>query len=209
MGDPSKIHKNRRRTPVFLHRRLYLDAMKIRREKGWDHKRIVNELERLHSVVVPMSTVYFWISGRSNPLGRWNVFELTPSRELAYVIGVKMGDGFRTTYKPQYKEEVRLRVRDQDFAEQFNQSLAKLLVKERPNKIGVERPKDKGGVVFFHVRYASAQLGQVLDSGLDDLRQFIEAYPACFLRGFFDSEGSAYPNFIDERLQICVVASNR
>lgn len=182
--------------------------MEIRRDKGWGYKKIAKELQRRYAVLVPKSTVYFWISRRSNPIGHWNVFDLVASKELAYVIGVKMGDGFRTTYKPQYQEDIRLMVRDKDFAEHFNLTVAKVLGKERPNKIRVVRRKDKDGAVYFHARYGSIQLGQILDRDLRGLRQFIEAHPAHFLRGFFDSEGSASANLANERLQIRVFASN-
>jgi hypothetical protein len=71
--------------------------MELGRSTGWDHRQIASELHQRYGARVPDMTVYFWITGRSNPIGRWNVFELKPCRELAYVLGVMKGDGFRTT----------------------------------------------------------------------------------------------------------------
>src|SRR5574340_451651 len=83
----------RRVIPPSQHKRLFLDAMGLKNTTDWNHEKIAAELERRHGVRVPSMTVYFWITGRSSPLGHWNVFELKPSRELAYVLGVMKGDG--------------------------------------------------------------------------------------------------------------------
>jgi hypothetical protein len=48
-------------------------------------------------------------------------------------------------------------------------------------KLGWRDPRiRKGRAIYYHVRYSSMQVGQILDSGLDSLRQFIEAYPGIF-----------------------------
>jgi intein-encoded DNA endonuclease-like protein len=123
--------------------------MELKNSTDWNHTEIAAELERRHGVRVPGITVYFWVTGRSNPLGHWNVFELKPSRELAYVLGVMKGDGIRTSYEPQGKEEIRLSVRDSDFASHFNEAIAKVLERERLNKIRLEPRKDHDGAVFL------------------------------------------------------------
>jgi len=198
----------RRVIPLAQHKRLYLDAMELRKSTGWDHRQIAAELEHRYGTRVPGITVYFWISGRSNPIGRWNIFELKPSRELAYVLGVMKGDGFRTTDQPRGKEEIRLRVRDLDFAEHFNRAVAHILERERPNKMGFESIEDKDGATFFHARYSSIQLAEVLDREFNDLRPIAEEYPGDFLQGFFDSDGSASPDIHKGRLSLKVQASN-
>jgi len=181
---------SRRVTPLAQHKRLYLDAMELGKSTEWNHKQIAAELQRRHGTRVPDITVYFWISGRSNPIGRWNIFELKPSRELAYVLGVMKGDGFRTSYRRQGKEEIRLGVRDADFATYFNEAVARVLERECPNKIRHEPRKDEAGAVFFRVRYSSIQLAEFLDRDLSSTRRLAEAHPAYYLQGFFDSDGS-------------------
>ena len=198
----------RRVTPLALHKRMYLDAMKLGESPEWNHRQIAAELQRRYGTRVPDITVYFWISGRSNPIGHWNVFELRPSRELAYVLGVMKGDGFRTTYQPQGKEEIRLCVRDLDFAEHFNRAVAHVLERERANKIRFESQEDKDGSTFFHARYSSIQLAEVLDRDFDRLRPIAEEFPGDFLQGFYDSDGSASPNIHSGRLSLKVQASN-
>ncbi len=190
------------------HKRLFLDAMELKNTTDWNHEKIAAELERRHGVRVPSMTVYFWITRRSSPLGHWNVFELKPSRELAYVLGVMKGDGSRTSYKPQGKEEIRLSVRDADFASHFNGAIAQVLERERPNKVRLEAREDKDGAVFFRVRYSSIQLAEFLDRNLSSTRQFVEVHPADYLRGFFDSDGSSTPNIERGRLYLRILGSN-
>jgi intein-encoded DNA endonuclease-like protein len=187
---------------------LYLDALELGRSTEWSHRRIAEELQRRYGIRVPEITVYFWITGRSNPIGRWNVFDPKPSRELAYVLGVMKGDGFRTTDHPQGKEEIRLRVRDHDFAEHFNRAVACVLERERPNRIRIERRADEDGATFFHARYSSVQLAEVLDRDFNQLRPIVEGHPGDFLQGFYDSDGSASPDLHNGKLSLKVQASN-
>lgn len=203
MRDPAS---GRRVIPLAQHKRLYLDAMELRKSTEWDHRQIAAELEHRYGTRVPDITVYFWITGRSNPIGRWNIFELKPSRELAYVLGVMKGDGFRTTDQPRGKEEIRLRVRDLDFAEHFNRAVASILEREHPNRIGLERREDEA--TFYHARYSSIQLAEVMDRDFDQLGPIAEAHPGDFLQGFYDSDGSASPDLHGGRLSLKVQASN-
>jgi len=202
------VEASRRVIPPSLHKHLYLDAMELSRSTDWNHRRIAAELQRRHGTRVPDITVYFWITERSNPIGRWNVFELKPSRELAYVLGVMKGDGFRTSYRRQGKEEIRLGVRDADFAAHFNEAVARVLERERPNKIRHEPRKDEDGAVYFRVRYSSIQLAEFLDRDLSSTRRLAEAHPADYLQGFFDSDGSSTPNLNRGRLYLRVLGSN-
>ncbi len=198
----------RRVVPLSLHKRLYLDAMELRLKNGWSHTIIGAELQRRYGVRVPSSTVYYWVTKRSNPLEHWNVFELRPSKELSYVIGVVMGDGTLVAIKKDSRDEIRLQVRDKDFAEEFNEAMARVLERERPNKIMAVLREDKNNTTFYHSRYSSLQLGKILRNDLRDLKALIEGHPAEFLRGFFDSEGSATAIISKRRLQIQVIASN-
>jgi hypothetical protein len=56
---------------------------------------------------------------------------LRPSEELAYVIGVKVGDGYagksRHTVKSYNRVRIGLKVKDREFAEEFGRCLAEVL----------------------------------------------------------------------------------
>lgn len=190
------------------HKRIYLDAMEFSKSTNWNHAKIASELEGKYGVRVPSMTVYFWITRRSNPLGHWNIFELKSSRELAYVLGVMRGDGFRTSDRAQGKEEIRLRVRDADFATHFNEAIARVLERGRPNKVRLETREDSDGATFFHARYSSIQLAELLDRDFGMLKSYAEEHPADFLQGFFDSDGTATLYFKQGRLYLRIYASN-
>jgi intein-encoded DNA endonuclease-like protein len=118
------------------------------------------------------------------------------------------GDGSQVAYMVDSKDETRLQVRDRDFAEHFNVAVSKVLEKERPNKIMTVIRKERNNAVFYHSKHSSLQLGEVLRRSLTDLKGLIETHPEEFLRGFFDSEGSASPNFSSRNLHMRVIASN-
>ena len=182
--------------------------MELSGSTDWNHTRIAAELERRYGIRVPRMTVYFWITKRSSPLEHWNVFELKPSRELAYVLGVMKGDGFRTSDKAQDKEEIRLCVRDKDFATHFNEAMAHVLERTRPNKVSLEIREDRDGAEFFRVRYSSLQLAEFLDRDLGLTRPFAEEHPSDYLQGFFDSDGGPTPNIVHGRLYLRVFGSS-
>ena len=206
-SSSSPSQAGRRVTLPSEHKRIYLDAMQLSKSTSWNHLQIASELGRRYGHRVPSMTVYFWVTGRSNPLGHWNVFNLEPSRQLAYILGVMRGDGIRTSYRPQGKEEIRLWVKDKDFASHFNTAVAHVLEK-RPNKIRREIRADKDGAMFFHVRYSSVQLAEFLDRDFDSLKPFVEAHPADYIQGFFDSDGGSSIDRSRGRLYLKLAASN-
>jgi intein-encoded DNA endonuclease-like protein len=133
---------------------------------------------------VPKSTVHNWVSERNNPLSKLNIFDLESSPELSYVLGVYYGDGSAGKYGRQYR--IELAVKDRDFAEAFNYCISKIVGKDSLYKTTV----DKYGK--FWVRAFSKTLYQFLKQPLRRHKVVIEKFPAMFLRGFFDSEGSFY-----------------
>jgi intein-encoded DNA endonuclease-like protein len=48
------------------------------------------------------------------------------------------------------------------------------------------------GNKIFRLQFCDKSLYALLSQSIDNLRPYIEAYPADFLRGFFDAEGSAW-----------------
>jgi intein-encoded DNA endonuclease-like protein len=131
---------------------------------------------------------------------------LKPSEELAYVIGVKVGDGYvarrRRAVKSYNRVRIRLKVKDLEFATEFGRCLAKVLEK-RPVK-----PKYLNSMGRYDVTVDSKTLYELLKKpvDLDRLKKYIEHCERCmaaFLRGFADSEGS-----VDKRGYITISNTN-
>ena len=137
----------------------------------------------------------YWTRGLHSPLNGIYVPSiefLKPSTELAYVIGVVLGDRYIDKKKRVVKGYNRIRigldVKDKDFADEFARCLGKVLGRS-PKKPRIRYQKR------YVVEVASKTLYQLLKKpvDLDRLRQYVEHSEECmaaFLRGFFDSEGS-------------------
>jgi intein-encoded DNA endonuclease-like protein len=84
--------------------------------------------------------------------GRLNNFRPDPTPELAYVIGVILGDGNLNIHG--YSSEMILAVTDHDFAEEFSKCLSRVLHRETPYKIRWSRPKNRwvvqGSSILLH-----------------------------------------------------------
>jgi intein-encoded DNA endonuclease-like protein len=117
---------------------------------------------------------------------------LKPPEELAYVIGVVLGDGYpklkRRVRKVYNDVIIRLEAKDKEFVEEFAGCLAKVLGRRqiRPRYV-----KSSGRYV---VEAESKTLYELLKKPVDleRLRRYIEhceRWVAAFLRGFADSEG--------------------
>src|SRR3970282_262505 len=104
----------------------YRDAQTLRGE-GMSYRRIVSELAYLHGVKLDRSRMSFWLRGLQTPLGRVPNPALTPSPQLAYVIGCILGDGTTVAYPPKHQFSVVLKVKDKEFAEEFARCASCLL----------------------------------------------------------------------------------
>jgi intein-encoded DNA endonuclease-like protein len=115
---------------------------------------------------------------------------LKPSEELAYVIVVKVGDGYtsrrrRRTIKGYNHVWIGLKAKDKEFA----RCLAKVLGRRQI------RPRFRDDVEKYVVEVESKTLYELLRKpvDLDKLKKYVEHCERCvaaFLRGFADSEGS-------------------
>jgi intein-encoded DNA endonuclease-like protein len=147
-------------------------------------------------VRISKSSVSEWLHGIHNPYnGRYIplIVLLEPSEELAYVIGVKLGDGYTSRKKRVIKGYnnviIGLKVKDREFAAEFGRCLAKVLQK-RPVK-----PKYSNSLGRYVISVASKTLYELLKKPVDleRLKKYIEHCERCtaaFLKGFIDSEGS-------------------
>jgi len=164
--------------------RLYRLALRIRAETGYGKTVIAKVLG------ISPTTVHNWLYRGSRPRLNYTPIDTTPSAELAYVVGVILGDG--NVQKDQRHYDVRLITKDEEFALEFKKNLSKLL---RGGKIRLYRRRDKrpGRSPLWVVEACSKALYDYIRAlSPYSLRELSFAYPSEFLRGFFDSEGGVY-----------------
>ena len=85
--------------PRELRIKLYNDVVALRRG-GLTYRAIIGEVWRRYGARISKSHISYWLRGVHSPYnGRLipSLELLKPSEELAYVIGVKVGDGY--TYR--------------------------------------------------------------------------------------------------------------
>ncbi len=194
--DEAGPSRGRRRfLPHETYLELYDEVLRLYGE-GLGYRRIIKELRKSYGVSPWRSTISFWIRGIHTPYGRASVrrpiqkISLEPSPELAYVIGVALGDGYVCS-SADHRKIIGLSAKDEEFVREFARCLTKVLGRESPVKVRFwEARKQK----LFVARAYSATLYRLLHKpvDLDHLRSFIEHCEECvgaFLRGFVDSEG--------------------
>ncbi|MCS7125913.1 MAG: hypothetical protein NZ929_03275, partial [Aigarchaeota archaeon] len=168
------------------------------REQGFSYRQIINEVERRYGERLSRSTISFWVRRLHSPYnGRRipSIEFLKPSRELAYVVGVVMGDGATKIEKKRkgYNEvSIELEVKDLEFAEEFSRCLGLVLGRPPPKPIYMESRR------MYLVSVRDQTLFELLHGkSLEKIKPFIEHCDECraaFLRGFFDSEGCVSKN---------------
>lgn len=184
--------------PTQEREKLYHLVLALRRE-GLSYNQIIRKIEIEHGVRLRKSHLSGWINGKHEPFGSVRPFAATPRRELAYVIGVKMGDASMSVNRS-YSYMIKLRVIDKEFAEEFAMCLSVILGRDPP------RVKWNEKTHAWHTQLSSILLQKFLREALPRLRKVIEHCNDCvsaFLRGFFDSEGSVY------RTQLRVANTNK
>jgi hypothetical protein len=86
-----RSRKGVKKRPTIERDRLYHLVLGLRKE-GLSYGQIIRKIEDEEGVRLRKSHLSDWISGRRRPFGYVRAFEATPRPELAYVIGVNMGD---------------------------------------------------------------------------------------------------------------------
>jgi intein-encoded DNA endonuclease-like protein len=173
--------------------RIYKYVLKLRK-RGLSSNKIVEKVRQKYGVQISKTTIKNWLRGKHNPLHdrRIRSLELKPSPELAYVIGVVLGDAFTSAKRYIRKGimyTIALKAKDKEFVEEFARCIA-IVLNRPPNKIRYERSTGQ-----YIVEAKSKPLYELLrkSANLKKLRKYIEHCKKCmaaFLRGFFDSEGS-------------------
>ena len=169
------------------------------KELGMSYLKIAAELAREFKVSVSKATVLRWCKGTHNTFNKTKRVNLSPSPELAYIIGVYLGDASVSSRNYQYR--IRLKSVDKDFAESFERALKSIGANPRT---GFEHNEDRTD--RWWVEVTSKELFMFLKSPEDGLFEVGRAYPRKFLRGFFDSEGTVI--FSMKSKMLYVSASN-
>jgi intein-encoded DNA endonuclease-like protein len=185
--------------PPELAKRLYAEVQKLSAQDS-SPVSLARRLSASHSLSLSPGTIRHWLVG-DRKLRHRNLFMPKPSRALSYIIGSNIGDGCTL---PQ-NWIVELAVTDRDFAETFNNQMAKLFNRYNPNKILVRR--EAGRLPIYIVKYSSKQLFELLRLPLDKLLEIAFAFPRDFLRGFFDAEGHVDVG-VSRSLKLSVGAEN-
>jgi intein-encoded DNA endonuclease-like protein len=174
---------------------MYERVITLHRQ-GLSNKEIIDVIEREYGVRPSESTIKNWKRGRSSPYnGRYipSLELLKPSKQLAYIIGVGLGDGYT-----EKDGRIGLNAKDKEFVEEFAKNLSTVLGR-RPIKV-----KFKKNIGCYNVRVMSKTLYELLRKPVDlkRIKKCVEHCPECtaaFLRGLFDSEGH-----VDATGYICI-----
>jgi intein-encoded DNA endonuclease-like protein len=114
---------------------------------------------------------------------------LTPSPELSYIIGVVLGDGSCIKAK-NHSYRIRLAATDRSFVQAFNQNICKILMR-REYPIWMEKCRHQNRKpLWIAVAYSKMLYDFLHKKELEKFKPIVERYPAEFIRGFYDSEGS-------------------
>jgi DNA endonuclease len=176
--------KGVKKRPTLERERLYHLVLGLRKE-GLSYNQIIRKIETEDGVTLRKSHISGWINGKHKPFGYVRAFDAAPCAELAYVIGVGLGDGSTSSGKRNYNHKIKLRVIDREFAEEFSRCLGVLLRRSSP------RVKWHQKTHMWNTEVSSLLLQRLLRRDLKDLIPIVSHCIECkaaFLRGFFDSE---------------------
>ena len=168
---------------IELRSSLYDEVIALRKQK-LSYNRIIAEIQAKHGVKLSKSHISNWLTGTHLPTGSARLIDLTPSSELAYLIGVKMGDASQSLNKS-HSHKITLRAMDKDFVEEFAKCLSEILRRSVPPI------RQSASSPLWRTQASSVLLRHFLMQPFDKLKPFIEHSDACssaFLKGFFDSE---------------------
>jgi intein-encoded DNA endonuclease-like protein len=180
--------KRRKIPPRELRIKAYNDVRKLRK-RGLSHTKIREEIYRKYGVWISLSTISYWTRRIHSPYNGRRIPSLEmlePSEDLAYVIGVRLGDGY--IYEEGDDFGIGLKAKDNEFVEKFAICLSNVLGREPI------RPIFKKNEGRYVVRVTSKTLYELLRKPIDlkRIKKYVEHCPKCtaaFLRGLFDSEG--------------------
>jgi intein-encoded DNA endonuclease-like protein len=170
---------------------LYDEAKRLKK-LGYEDYDIARELQ------LPPKQIRYWLNDGVRPVTDRYDPNLTPSADLAYLIGFWIGDG-RSAGK---QKKVRFKLADREQLEHVNRLVARLLVRD-PKRITTDAS-------FYVVDYDSSVLYDYLAQPISALMPCVRAFRGDFLRGFFDAEGyvSIHADPVTRRLSAVVGVAN-
>lgn len=163
---------------------LYNEVLQLR-EQGQSYREIKERIHRHSGVRLSFSHISYWVRGLKTPMGNVNKFYARPSPTLAYIIGVRLGDG--SAYRFEGKYNFELGSVDREFTAETGRRLAKLLGRKMTYK-----PRWHRGSRTWRVKCRSILLHQFLNQPFHSLRPYVQHCRDCvaaFLKGLLDSEG--------------------
>lgn len=152
------------------------------RAQGLPYSKIIETLRNEFGIETSKGQLSEWLRGIHDPLGGANSFSPNPTPELAYVIGVVLGDGSLT--RKGYNRRIRLSAIDLEFVMEFDRCVSEVL-RTRRHKPWFDRGKG-----LFAIEARSVLLYEFLNRNWKELRAWIQHCDYCvaaFVRGFFDS----------------------
>ena len=148
-------------------------------------KHTCDKIAEMYGCTRTLISLYTKKFGIVNTRRRYNYPNLEPNGDLSYVIGVLKGDGCVYSTIKDYNYAMCLTAIDKDFVEEFSRRLANTMNKNDPYAINF---REKRGQWITIAR--SKELYNYYVN--NEYIPCIEQYPAKFLKGFFDSEGSIH-----------------
>ena len=158
------------------------------RQNGLSYREISEQIGREFNLRISKATVLRWCKGTNNTFNKTKKVLLSPSPELAYIVGAYFGDA-SAMEGSNYRYKVKLKVIDREFAEAFARALSEIGLNPR---MGFENDRTRTG--RWYVEVTSKGLFRFLTGPREGLFEVAKAYPREFLRGFFDSEGTVVFN---------------
>jgi intein-encoded DNA endonuclease-like protein len=116
--------KRKKIPPRELRIKAYNDVLKLRK-RGLSYTEIRDEIYRKYGVWIDKTTISKWLRGLSSPYNGRRIPSLEllkPSEDLAYIIGVRLGDGY--TSEKSDSCIIGLKAKDKEFVEKFATCLA-------------------------------------------------------------------------------------
>ncbi len=178
---------SKRITRSFEERVKLYEAVLGFRGKGLRYTEIAREIERVFGVKLDGSQVRIWMLDVAGPYGRVHRFEAKEVPELAYVIGVKLGDATQSK-NWHHNYMIKLLVTDHEFAQEFARCISVILECNIPRVWWYTKRR------AWYTEVNSIMLFKFLKRPFDELRRYIDHSNECasaFLKGFFDAEGSS------------------
>ncbi|RLF21228.1 MAG: hypothetical protein DRN15_02675 [Thermoprotei archaeon] len=173
-----------------------LRIIKELRDRGYGYKKIRKYLKEKYGLEASNSALHYWIRIK---LGDENVarseipWEPRRCPELAYIIGVTLGDGSVGIIKRYSKGSRRyvfsLKVRDQEFAEAVKKAIERLGLHCSIRKRYMRRKEAVYYEVYCCVKRFVVFLKDIKDHP-EKAWQWIREYEKEFLKGFYESEGN-------------------